>query len=178
MNAKLILATALFHVLLLVGIFADFYFPVYSGKDVVVAATARDPRDLLRGQYARLDYSFLNPDISKLKSDLQPGSELEYGDFLYAVLEPGKDAMELAGIYKTKPESEIFLRGRLQDEFTVPAKWTEYSEKPQIRYQIEAWFTSPEEAKKLEERLLKEKQIFVRLRVSRGGRARLVEILQ
>lgn len=115
-------------------------WPAWTGQRITLRVQPVDPRSWFSGNYARLTY-----DITRIPQNLYRGSEpqLRKGEVVYVTLERQGDVWVATGLDLSPPESGIFLRGRLE------WPWWEGSDL-QVRYGIEAWFASKEEALAIE----------------------------
>ncbi|MCF7707728.1 MAG: GDYXXLXY domain-containing protein [Verrucomicrobia bacterium] len=117
-----------------------------SGTEVQLRVLPIDPRDVMRGDYVRLNYNISNIDRDICKGILAKGnskaSDLPRDTKIYVALEVND-----AGIAKAvtasleQPEDTLFIRGRLNRA---------YNTRIRLRYGIEAYFMEQEKAKQLE----------------------------
>ncbi len=136
--------------------------PLYTGKEVTVATLPVDPRSLFRGNYARLNYTF----STLPKEALSDHQYLRNGEPVYVSLVPGDDGLyEYAGLSLEKPESGVFIRGRLQNG----------RNRQRVKYGIEAWFAPKLEALRLERELRDGARAV--LMIDRSGKAALKDII-
>ncbi len=157
-----LVAMIVVQVCLLVGMVALAAKPLYTGQEVRVATLPIDPRSLFRGNYARLNYDF----SSLPKNALAEHKRLRNGEPLYVTLTAGdKGLYEYAGVTLEKPESGVFIRGRLQNRYS----------RQRVKYGIEAWFAPKQEALRLE-RELRDGAVAV-LMIDSSGKAALKEIV-
>lgn len=156
-----IVAAILFQFIVLAGMVTSSSMPLWTGTQIKVKTVPVDPRSLFRGNYARLGYEF-----SSLKQDDHNELyDLRVGEIVYLILKKDKnDLYVMDRISLTKPESGIFLRGRIQSRYSSI----------DIKYGIEAFFAPTKKALELEKRL-RNGGIAV-LMVSSGGKARLKSI--
>jgi uncharacterized membrane-anchored protein len=170
MNKKLVAALCAaiaFQLLVLTGMYVSAALPLWTGTEIKIKTIPVDPRSMFRGNYARLRY-----EISQLDTELFPdSSELRNGEVVFVTLKQGdKELYEYAAVTLDKPDSGIFLRGRIENRH--------YEEKVKyfrIKYGIEAFFAAKEKALQLESDL-RAGGIAV-LMVSRGGKARLKDVV-
>ncbi len=154
-----LVAAVLLQLAVLGGLFVYSQYPLWVGTEVRLATVPVDPRDLLRGQYVRLNY-----DLSR-----QPLPDMELpraGEPVYVLLKQDGPLWRADGVRLRPPQGErLFLRGtiaRVSDG------------QLHIRYGIEAWFAAPEEALRLE-RTLRDGGV-ARVRIAPDGRAALVAV--
>lgn len=147
---------------ILAGMVALSAKPPYTGQEVRVATLPIDPRSLFRGNYARLNYEF-----SELPEGvLAEHKHLRTGEPLYVSLVMGDDGLyKYAAVSLEKPESGVFIRGRLQHR----------RNRQRVKYGIEAWFAPKEEALRLERELRDGAQAV--LMIDSNGKAALKDIV-
>lgn len=170
MNKKLVtalIAAIISQLLILTGMYVSAALPLWTGTEVRIRTIPVDPRSMFRGNYARLRY-----DISDLAADQLPNNEeLRNGEPVYVTLKPGEDGLyQYAAVSLVKPDSEIFLRGRIENR-RYQANGSNY----RIKYGIEAFFAPKEKALQLESDL-RDGGVAV-LMVSRNGKARLKDVI-
>lgn len=157
-----IAAAITLQILVLVGMVGVAALPLLTGTEIHVRTQPIDPRDLFRGNYARLGYEFSMIDATELPSE----PVVRAGEVVYITLQQTDDRLhEFASASLQKPESGIFLRGRV--EYSTGEQFS-------VLYGIEAYFAPFEEALELE-RELRDRAVAT-LAVSAGGRARLKAI--
>ena len=156
---KAALLTAVLAQLLVLGGLAGYsQYPLWVGKEVRVATLPVDPRDWFRGQYVHLDYAFSRLPI--------PDMELPRGGDPVFVPLRRQDGLWRPGEARLRePNKGPYLRGRI----TAVSGGLMH-----VRYGIEAWFASAQEAQRLETEL--RDGGVARLRVAPGGRAVLVAV--
>lgn len=156
--SALLCAAIVFQILVLVGMVARAALPLWTGTEVHVATVPIDPRSMFRGNYVQLRY-----ELGTLPGDaLSEEQPLRVGQVVYVNLAKGADGHDrFAGASLERPAGGKFLRGRIASDHAPT----------QVRYGIEAFFASKEEAAQLE-RNLREGGVAV-LMVSPGGRAAL-----
>lgn len=158
----LLTAAAFAQIIILGGMVALAAKPLYSGQEVRVATLPIDPRSLFRGNYARLNYEF----SSLPENALAEHQHLRSGEPVYVTLVTGAgDLYEYAGVSLNKPESGVFIRGRLQNR----------RNRQRVKYGIEAWFAPKQEALRLE-RELRDGAVAV-LMIDSSGKAALKDIV-
>lgn len=157
-----LIVTVIVQVVILIGILGAASKPLWTGTEVRVATIPVDPRSLFRGNYARLRYEF-----STLPEDALPKDQrLRSNEPVYIALQASEDGLyQYAGASLQKPDSGVFLRGRLQNR---------YGQK-RVKYGLEAWFAPKAEALRLE-RELRDGAIAV-LMVDSSGKAALKDIV-
>ena len=117
-RARLILVLAIvFQTLVLVVMIARRSWPLLTGKTVLLRVEPVDPRDLFRGDYVILSYTF-NRVSSEALNQLNLKNKYYYANReseIYAVLEPDTDEKHwrLKEYSLSRPESGTFLKGIL-----------------------------------------------------------------
>ncbi|MDF1821386.1 MAG: GDYXXLXY domain-containing protein [Alcanivoracaceae bacterium] len=178
-----LLLVVLAQVLVLVGEWAVAHYPIWKGEPLRLRVQPVDPRDLFRGNYARLDY-----DLSPLPMELGEG-HFDKGDVVYVRLtEAGDGGWRAASIHARPPAEKPFLRARIKR--VSSGEYREFTGmdddgKPQyerlsltgayhLRYGIEAWFAPKLKAQQLERDL--RQGGWAVLSVADSGRAALVTV--
>lgn len=152
---KLALLAALgLQVAILAGVFINGFYPLWLGQEVRLQTQPLDPRDLFRGNYARLNYEFNNRPLG----DFQPGQ------VVYLPLTQQGELWQAGQLQATPPQG-LFLRGRVGD-----ALWGRRG----VKYGIDALFAPKEEALRLEKELRHSAVAVVR--VAPNGKAALVRV--
>jgi uncharacterized membrane-anchored protein len=148
--------------------------PLWNGQDVTIMARAVDPRDLLRGDYVALDYDINRVLPRSIKTDLQSGDQLRYGQELYVTLDLTDSTAVATGIYQTRPSQGLFIRGRSRYPQMVPStNDTSRFSGINITYGIEEYYTDSETAQKLEVELRMGATLPVHLKIDTDGNARI-----
>lgn len=165
-----------FQVLILTGMFAKAYYPLWVGQEAVLQVVPRDPRDMFRGNYADLNYTFSTLRLDSLPNDLQKGKTYRFGDALYLELKKQGDFHVPVGLYEKCPPERLCLR-------VMPAY--DYTHNDDYGYLylkggIESYFTNREQAQKLEQMTLQQNSdsvtISVAIKIASDGTARIKEI--
>ncbi len=161
-TSALLCAAIVFQILVLVGMVARAALPLWTGTEIRVATVPVDPRSMFRGDYVRLRY-----EVGTLPSDaFSEAQPPRVGQIVYVSLAKGADGhYGFAGASLERPAGGKFLRGRIARNH-APIR---------VRYGIEAFFASKEEAARLERGLL-EGGVAV-LMVSPDGRAALKAVV-
>ncbi|MCK0153972.1 GDYXXLXY domain-containing protein [Alcanivorax sp. S6407] len=154
---KLALIAALgLQLVIMAGVFINGFYPLWVGEEIRLKTQPVDPRDLFRGNYARLNYPFSNLEAP----DFLPG------DVIYLPLTREGNLWTAGEPDHHKPEQGLFLRGRVSS-----SPWWGGS---RLTFGIEALFAPKEKALALE-RQLREEAVAV-VRVAPNGRAALVSV--
>lgn len=118
MRARFI-AIVVFQILLLSGMVAYREYWVSTGVKILLKTTQVDPRDVFRGDYARLNYEITDIDLDTVSS---PGGFL-WNDTVYVGLEKGPDGTFGAiSAEKSAPPQGIFIKGRVRNEIPF-SRW-------------------------------------------------------
>ena len=129
---------------------------LHAGRTVWLRTAPVDPRDVMRGDYVRLDY-----DISRagrrlwsdgLTNQSPPAEHPASHAQVYASLRPGQGpggCAEITALSDRRPAEGLFLRGRVE---------TSRADVLQVRYGIEALFMEQGRARELEDQRAKERQ--------------------
>lgn len=192
-----------FQLSVLVGEFLVAAYPRWTGTPIRVLVEPVDPRDLFRGNYARLGYSF-----NRVSENLWNGGDaLRSGQVVYVTLTPKTVIREEVGAdddvdstdwvassialeppMLEQPRDIRFIRGRVISHRhsrtqTVEAvqgdegREVEVVEHPglyEIEYGVEAWFAPKIKAQTLEREL--RNGAWATLYLAESGRAALVDI--
>ena len=152
-------------------------WPLWTGKPYLLKVDARDPRDIFRGNYVALRYDFNGIYTDSIKYSLVKHKTYHYGDVLYVKLKPRTDGTwATEGIYASKP-AEPFLRAVVEQEFTVSTQGFYIY----VKCGIEEYFTNKKMAKEIEktlnEQVLLQKNVLVRVFINSDGQARIDDLL-
>lgn len=166
----LLLLVLLGQLLVLAGVLGMARYPLWAGRDVALEVVPVDPRDLFRGNYARLEYAITTLDagllVSQESSDYR--APLQAGSRVYVMLEQAANddnTWHATAIYRQRPDSGVFVRGRIMYRSGDILR---------LRYGIEAWFAPKDKALALEHDLMRGG--IAHIRVTDGGQAALHEI--
>ena len=151
-----LLAALTLQVVILAGVFVNGFYPLWLGEEIRVETRPVDPRDLFRGNYARLGYDF----------STLPATGFRPGDVIYLPLEQDGDLWRGLTPSHQPPAQGLYLRGRVSG---LPWGGTR-----RVTYGIEALFAPKEKALQLE-RELRDGAV-AGLKVAPNGRAALVTV--
>lgn len=130
-------------ILILGGMLLKAMLPLMTGHDVKLQPEAVDPRDLMRGNYARLNYEFSNMRLDSIPNDLT--GKYSFGDEVYVELRETDSTAVVAGIWQNPKEGAINLRAIVQNRYWYSTKnWIE------LAAGIENYFANPEKALEIE----------------------------
>lgn len=158
----LLLLAVIAQLAVLAGVYAGARYPAWVGEAVQLEVVPVDPRDLFRGNYARLNYT-----ITRLPVEMaDEPHRLRRGARVYVSLVEGEGGLwQAQRIHHQHPREGTVLRGRVSWATTEIA-W--------INYGIEAWFAPKEKALALEREL--RSGAVATIKVAPGGRAALIAI--
>ena len=122
--------------------------PRLWGDELRLVVRPLDPIDPLRGAYVDLDYGIP-----------RPGSDLEGTVFV-----------------PLRPQGENWRPGRPQDDRPSAGRFLRCDAGEDLDCGIESWFTSPDDARRLE-RALGRRGLIARVKVDGGGRAAIVGLV-
>ena len=151
-----LLGALLLQLMVMAGVFINGFYPLWVGDEIRLKTQPVDPRDLFRGNYARLNYAFSTVD----SPDLRPG------EVVYLPLIRDGELWITGSPGHEKPAEGPFLRGRVSGSF--------WGGSNRIKFGIEALFAPKEKALALE-RQLRDEAVAV-VRVAPNGRAALVTV--
>ena len=174
---------ALLQLAVLAGELLVAVYPRWVGEPIRVRVQPVDPRDLFRGNYARLGYRFNRVSQALWHGDQPPRREQR----VYVSLQQdGNEQWQAVAISAVPPTSGHFLRGRFRSEVSAPAeRIINNNGEPEwrvpkgpryylIEYGIEAWFAPQDKAQALQRQL--RNGAWATLYVTDSGRAALVEV--
>ncbi len=147
MKTKLAIAVAVFQVLVLAYLAGEREWVFRTGRTIFLRSAPLDPRDVMRGDYVRINY-----DISRVPRALCRGElgstnrtfeSVRRDTRVYAALRTNETGVaELVGLSLERPASGLFISGRTEGSWGGML---------QVRYGIEAYFTQQGHAARLEE---------------------------
>ena len=146
--------------------------PLWTGREIKIEVQAVDPRDLLRGDYARLSYPFNLIRLDSVDTDIDLGMKIGNGQELFVVIDESSNDGDVRGLYTTAPDSLKYLTGRS----SVSIQTVDTNETIWLDFGVEKFFTSPEDAKSIEQDILNDSTVVVTLMVNSSGRARIKSI--
>lgn len=141
---------------IMAGVFINGFYPLWIGQEIRLKTQPVDPRDLFRGNYARLRYAFSNLE----DPDFRPG------DVIYLPLVQEGELWSTGKPDHNPPAHGLYLRGRVSS-----SPWRGGS---RLTFGIEALFAPKEKALALERQLRHEAVAVVK--VAPNGRAALVSV--
>jgi uncharacterized membrane-anchored protein len=164
-------------VVILIGMFAKAFYPLWVGREIALKVVAKDPRDIFRGNYVVLNYDFNSLDLDSIKNndiDSTTLANFSFGDKLFLELKSEGKYYETVGIWKEKPKTDnICMQVIVQ---TRPSNRT-----IQVKAGVESYFTTTTKAKSLEKATSWAAQdsveVSVAVCVASNGAARIKEVL-
>ncbi len=161
-----------FQVLILLGVFGKALYPLVIGEEVKFKVLPRDPRDIFRGNYVDLTYSFNNLDLLTLPNDIDKTAKYRYGDVFYLELAKKGDFHEPAGVWREKPENKQFMQVIFQDTYSYDT-----IQSMMVNAGIESYFTEAKNALKIESLNSRDStDVIVNVMVAPDGKARIKDI--
>ncbi|TGE21445.1 hypothetical protein E5K00_14255 [Hymenobacter aquaticus] len=141
------------------------YATTALGRTITLRTTPVDPRDLLYGDYLRLNYT-----ISQVQPALWRGPEPpQKHQAVYVLLQPTNGAYEAAGVYATEPPAapdQAVLRGWVTDSWRQGIR---------LRYNLERYYV-PENSGAALEKAGARRPLLVRVSVAPWGQARITQV--
>jgi uncharacterized membrane-anchored protein len=160
---RLVLLAVAAQVLFLLGVAAAGYATTAWGRTLTLRTTPVDPRDLLYGDYVRLNYT-----ISQLPSRLwrETGRAAQANEPVYVVLQPADGAYEATGVYAHEPAVEprqVVLRGWVTNSWRHGLR---------LRYGLERYYVPEGLGRRLEKR----PTLLVYVSIAPWGQARITRV--
>lgn len=171
-----LLAATLLQLSVLGGELVAAAYPRWTGTPIRVAVQPVDPRDLFRGNYARLNYAFSMVDVALWRDGQAPIP----GQRVYVSLEQDDaGAWQASGMSGNRPDRGMFLRGRYRYAMTgmrdvdTALQWGRPRvDSYRVEYGIEAWFAPKDQAQAVE-RQLRRHDVYAQVFVAGNGKASL-----
>ncbi len=181
-NKGLIIVFIIIQVIIIVVMIGKSMLPLINGTPIELAVQARDPRDIFRGDYVVLNYSFNTLEIDSIPNDLKENKKYRFGDELYLELKQKNKYYEPVGLWENFPaeNGNIVLKAIVQERYgyfkTGGDGWI------YLKCGIESYFTDSKQAKEIEEKLLRrgsltaQNPVAVTVMVAKNGDARIKQI--
>lgn len=152
----------------------------FSGAEVItVQTTPIDPRDMLRGDYVRLEYSFSrqNGTVEQVNADgewetkavfntdeMKNDQRSFYGRTIYTIMGKGTDGIWVpVKMTPNKPSEGVFLKG-------IGDRW-------RVHYGIESYYVEEGQGESIEQAMRSApKQVMVDLAVRKDGKVRIKNV--
>ena len=151
----LIIALQIIFLLSLIG---TKVFTLQTGEKILLEVVPVDPRDIFRGEYARLNYKISTvalPDMNKVRNN----------QIVYVTLRRGEKYWEVAGVGTKKPilkNGDIFITGKKRQG-------------NRVEYGIESYYVPEEKAVEIE-RVRQPAKVSVEVSVDRFGNSAINQI--
>jgi uncharacterized membrane-anchored protein len=155
---------------IIVGMIAGAYLPIFRGEKYLLPVKPRDPRDFFRGNYVDLQYDFSNLRAENIRTDLDPAATYRFGDTLYLDLVK-KDNVLTAVALVNSAEKVKNVRLKVHPRWQFSGK-NEYYD---VVAGLESFFTPKKDAEDWE-KALREGKVFAEVAIDKGGNARLVRL--
>jgi len=167
-NIKIYLVfIVIFQLVVLTWEYLGAIYPVWSGTEIYLKTVPVDPRDMFRGNYARLSYDISTIPVNDFANMT---AKIRNEEIVYVKLVKKGDFYEYDGSSFQKPETGIFLRGRINQKYI-----SSYDKNVSVKYGIEAFFAKKEKAQKLESELSSSAAMAI-VKVASNGKAALIDV--
>lgn len=134
-----------FQILILLGVFGKAFYPLVIGEEIKFKVLPVDPRDIFRGNYVDLTYSFNSLNLATLPNDIKKTDQYRYGDRFYIELAKQGEFYQAAGVWQHPPENKKFMEVIFQDSYSYDTL-----NSMNVKAGIESYFTEAENALKIE----------------------------
>lgn len=159
-----------FQVLILIGMFVKAFYPLAIGEEVQFKTLPRDPRDLFRGNYVDLNYSFNTIDLAILPNDINRTAKYSYGDVFYLGIAPKGELYEPTGIWNKPPANTKYMQVIFEEDYYGYDTLKVMS----VKAGIESYFTEKENALKIESLGANDStDVIVKVMLAPDGKARI-----
>lgn len=158
-------------VLILMGVFIKAFYPLWVGEEVKFKVLPRDPRDIFRGNYVDLNYSFNLLNLLSLPNDVDKKGNYRYGDKFYVEIAKQGDFYEPVGVWQNPPNDKKFIEVIFQDIYSYDSLTNNMN----VKAGIESYFTEKENAEKLDRinAANDSAQVVVNVMLASNGKARI-----
>ncbi|MCZ6874315.1 MAG: GDYXXLXY domain-containing protein [bacterium] len=138
MRRILILGCVLAQALVLVLMAAGREYIVQFGETVYLRTAPLDPRDLLRGDFVRLDYAISTISVGQIRGGLQDKDKLKTkGRKVFVALSKNADGLaSFAYATDVRPDTGLYIRGRLMRHW----RFRNTASAVRVKYGIEQLF--------------------------------------
>jgi len=157
--------------LIIVGMVAGAYLPIFTGQKYLLSVEPRDPRDFFRGNYVDLRYSFTSLDRTDLASDLNKDATYRFGDTLYLDLKKVDGKLNPVGLFAAR-DGVKNIALKVQPQATINGSDSAVS----LTAGIESFF-APKKAALDWEKALREHKVSAEVAIDKRGSARLVRLI-
>jgi len=146
MKTKLIIAAVAFQVAVLAFVAGQREWILRTGRVILLRTAPLDPRDVMRGDYVRLEYEISQVDRALWRDGLRTNhlaALARRGTRVYGLLRVAEDGLaQLVALTDRRPAQGPFIRGHLEPSWGQAAR---------VRWGIEAFFMEQGKARELEE---------------------------
>ncbi|MCS6904475.1 MAG: GDYXXLXY domain-containing protein [Bacteroidia bacterium] len=177
-TALLLWGACTFQLVIVLGMIVYALVPLINGKSIVLPIQATDPRDLMRGNYVALQYSFSTISSKDIPNDLDSKKEYKYGDILWLTVKREGEVFKPSGIYTHKPDSGIYVKVIVNNSYLLQDSTGNKTLFLDLKAGIEEYYTTQVRAKLLETQIQKGDsfQALAFVKVAPSGNARLEKI--
>lgn len=167
MKRPWVLAAAVLQFLALGYLAGEREWILHLGRTVWLRTAPLDPRDVMRGDYVRLEYEAARVPRALWRGGLTNSPQNPEARFpqtlVYAGLQVGPDGLaEVVSLSDVKPREGLFLRGRLDSGIG-------WSDARRVRFGLEAYFMEQGRAQELEDERRTGVPLRMEVAVSRNG---------
>jgi uncharacterized membrane-anchored protein len=148
MRKAFIILAVMLQLIVLAYMAGEREYILRNGKIIHLRTAPLDPRDLFRGDYARLNYEISRIPVTIIK-DADHAADIKKGAKIYVTLKEGSNGLyEPVNADFQKPQEGIYLAGRiLYPHQKLPTEYPIW-----INYGIEAYFVEQGKGRDLEKR--------------------------
>lgn len=136
MKHKFLLIAFVVQFVLIVLVFLNAYLPLLLGDELRVRARGYDPRDILSGNFVRLDYGI------RVKEDELPQGRQIKEFFVLLVDENNDEVFEFGKILLDEPQNELYIKAKRSH------RWSD-----SLEIGAEKYFAPKEKALEIERKL-------------------------
>lgn len=158
--------------LIIVGMIAGAYLPIFRGEKYLLPVKPRDPRDFFRGNYVDLQYDFSNLRAENMRIDLDPAATYRFGDTLYLDLAKKDNTLTAVALVNSADKVKN-TRLKVHPRWQFTGKNDYYD----VVAGLESFFAPKTEAEAWE-KALREGRVFAEVAIDKSGNARLVRLIK
>ncbi len=136
MKHKFLIIAFVVQFVLIALVFLNAYLPVLFGDELRVRARGYDPRDILSGNFVRLDYGI------RVKEDELPQDRQIKEFFVLLVDENNDEVFEFGKIFLYEPQNELYIKAKRSH------RWSD-----SLEIGAEKYFAPKEKALEIERKL-------------------------
>jgi uncharacterized membrane-anchored protein len=183
-NKGVLMVLVIFQLAVIAGMLLKAMLPLWTGKEIELRVTPRDPRDIFRGDYVALTYEFSRVNLDSLPNDIPEDAEFFYGDVLFVELKPSRGYYVPAGVWMSPPQNDVTFLKAIVEYNVLSRQFSGGGQILDLKCGIESYFTDRETARKMEEQLRNRvftegeeaPSISVTVMVAPGGEARIKRV--